>query len=290
MCHGITPERNHIVAKCSMKRSLTLLATWVLAYQMVIASPWLDDSSHPEQDQAPDVFIPDQSQLPAKPPAGAVVLFDDGTTNKFVSMAGTQINWPVINGAVESTRGQAAPGKNRSNHIVSTYHFRDADIHVEFLLPENSAGNSGLYIHGHYELQILNSIGVERLTQNEMGAVYGFAAPLVNAAQKPGGWQVYDVRYRAPRRDAAGKIIKEGTLTAWLNGQQVQSELRFGEPRSIYHPYRHGRTDYLDGIAAKQKATMTGPLFLQDHDAPVRFRNVWIRALDDNAHFYDPRR
>ena len=68
------------------------------------------------------------------------------------------------------------------------------------------------------------------------------------AARPPGVWQVYDVRYRAPRRDAAGNIVEEGTLTAWLNGQKVQDGTRFGEPRSKYHPYRYGVTPYLETI------------------------------------------
>jgi hypothetical protein len=269
-----------------MLRHIRLVIVVGIAFQIALATTAAKEPPAPQQEQVSEAFAPDQSQLPIKPPAGAVMLFDDGTTNKFVGMGGTTINWPVKDGAVESTRGQAVPGKPRSNHIVSTYHFRDADIHAEFLLPKNSAGNSGLYIHGHYELQIFNSIGTERLTQGDMGAVYGFAAPQVNATRKPGEWQVYDVRYRAPRRDAEGRITKEGSLTAWLNGQKVQEDLIFGEPRSSYHPYRHGRTDYLARIEARQKATMTGPLFLQDHDAPVRFRNIWIRPLDDKGHFY----
>ena len=230
---------------------------------------------------------PNQSCLPVNPPADAVVLFDGGQAVHFRSMAGTQINWPVKDGTLVSTRGEAAPGKVRSNHIVSTYHFRDADIHVEFMLPDDKIGNSGIYIHGNYEVQILNSFGVEKLTQDEMGAIYGFAAPLVNAARKPGVWQVYDIRYRAPRRDASGKIVEEGSLTVWLNGQLVQDNTRFGEPRSRFHPFRYGNSAYLNRIGAQQKATMTGPLFLQDHDAAVRFRNVWVRPLDDKARFYD---
>lgn len=161
--------------------------------------------------------------------------------------------------------------------------FRDADIHVEFQLPAKGSGNSGLYIHGHYELQIINSIGKEKLTQEDMGALYGFSAPAVNASRQPGEWQVYDVRFRAPRRDADGKITEEGSLTAWLNGQKVQDGTCFGEPRSKYHPYRHGTTPYLQQLERELKQTSTGPLFLQDHDSPVRFRNVWVRPLDDHV-------
>jgi len=228
-------------------------------------------------------FMPDQATLPVKPPAGAVVLFNGKGVNKFVSMAGGPVNWPVIDGALQSTRG-----KGRTNHIVSQLHFRDADIHVEFQLPAKGSGNSGLYIHGNYELQIINSLGNEEPGINDIGSVYGFSKPLVNACLAPGKWQVYDARYRAPRRNEKGDITAEGTLTVWLNGKLVQDGAKFGEPRSAYHPFRYGTTPYLKKIAEQQKLTMTGPLFLQDHDNPVRFRNVWIRPLDKHAIIYQP--
>ncbi|MFM7737907.1 MAG: DUF1080 domain-containing protein [Planctomycetota bacterium] len=236
-----------------------------------------------------DSFRPDQSQLPAKAPEGAIVLFDGGNEKSgadhlFVNMAGEAPNWPIEDGALVSTQ---KPGN--INHLCSRLHFRDADIHVEFLLPEKGAGNSGIYIHGNFELQIINSHEAKELTQQEMGSVYGFAPPLVNAAKPPGQWQVYDIRYRAPRRNAADKVETPGAITAWLNGQLVQNGVTFEEPRSTFHPYRHGVTDYLKTIYPKQKATATGPLFLQDHNSPVRFRNVWVKPLDDEAFLYEPR-
>ena len=101
-----------------------------------------------------------------------------------------------------------------------------------------------------------------------------------------GVWQVYDIRYRAPRRDEKGMIIKKGSITAWLNGKKVQDGATFGEPKSVYHPFRHGTTPYLKKIWQRQKKTMTGPVFLQDHNSAVRFRNVWVRPLDDRAFIY----
>ena len=121
-----------------------------------------------------------------------------------------------------------------------------------------------------------------------MGAIYGFHKPLANAARPRDQWQVYDIRYRAPRRDTEGKIVEEGSITAWLNGQKVQDHARVGEPRSKYHPYRYGTTPYLQKIWKQQKQTMIGPVFLQDHDNPVKFRNVWLRPLDDKTFRYEP--
>lgn len=232
-------------------------------------------------DHAPP-FPPDQSNLPVKPPDGAIVLFD-GKTNRFRGKTGSEIDWPIEDDSLVSTRGGG-----RSNHLVSTVHFRDADIHVEFMIPKSGKGNSGIYVHGNYEFQIIHSFGKSNPGREDLGAVYGFSNPLVNAARDRGAWQVVDIRYRAPRRDDAGKIIDEGSITAWLNGRQVQNNVRLGEPRSNYHPFRYRTTPYLDAIGRQQLKTSVGPVFLQDHDSPVRFRNVWIRPLDELAHEYQP--
>lgn len=230
-----------------------------------------------------DEFAPKQDQLPVAPPEGAIVLFDGGEVNRFLSKTGGEINWPIEDGTLVST-----PGGGRANHIVSDLHFRDADIHVEFKLSPGGAANSGIYIHGNYEMQILHSADKEKVTQDDMGALYGFSPPLVNAALGRDAWQVYDIRYIAPRRDESQKITEEGHVTAWLNGKKVQDDTRFGEPRSVYHPYRYITTPYLKAIWERQKETGVGPVFLQDHGNPVRFRNVWVRPLDDKAFRYQP--
>jgi len=118
------------------------------------------------------------------------------------------------------------------------------------------------------EVQILNSFGKEEVTQEDAGSLYGFAPPLMNACRKPGEWQVFDIRYRAPRRDDAGKITEKGTVTVRFNGKKVQDNTEFGEPKSTFHPFRFGNTPYLDKIRDQQKKTMTGPVFLQDTATP----------------------
>ena len=233
--------------------------------------------------QGTAAFKPRQDNLPVAPPKDAVVLFDGESTNLFLSMGGEQVNWPIEGGALVSTRGQG-----RANHLVSKLHFRDAEIHVEFMLPEKTSGNSGIYIHGNYELQIFNSFGKTTPQMGDMGAIYGFSKPLANACRAPGQWQVYDVLYRAPRRDEQQQIVQDGSITAYLNGVKVQDGATVGEPKSKYHPYRYGTTPYLQEIWKQQKSTGVGPVFLQDHDSPVRFRNVWVRPLDDCAFMYEP--
>ena len=219
-------------------------------------------------------FRPDQSSLPVPAPPNAVILVGSGVEPKFTSMAGGPINWEVEEGTLVATRT-----KSHANHIVSSVMFEDADIHAEFMISPLAHGNSGLYIHGHYEMQIYDSFGVENFTIQDEGSLYRFAKPLVNAARPAGEWQVYDIRFIAPKRNADGSLKSAGTLRAWLNGQLVQDGVTFTEPRSPYIPYKHGVTDYLRGVEQQLKATGKGPLFLQDHGSPTRFRNVWIRPL-----------
>jgi hypothetical protein len=241
------------------------------------------ETTEEKSDRTAHAFAPKQDTLPVAPPKDAIVLFDGEGTNLFLGMDGGQINWPIEDGALVSTRDQ-----RRSNHLVSKLHFRDAELHAEFMLPEKTSGNSGLYIHGNYELQIFNSFGITEPQMGDMGAIYGFSKPLVNACRAPGQWQVYDILYHAPRRDEQGEIVQDGSITAFLNGVKVQAGATFGEPASKYHPYRYGTTSYLQEIWKRQKATGVGPVFLQDHDSPVRFRNVWVRPLDDHAFLYEP--
>lgn len=225
-------------------------------------------------------FHPVQAPLPVPPPADAIVLLPakldpETDLSGFAGMSGGPIDWRIDDGAlvVRSTGGHA-------NHIVSKAVFRDAEIHAEFTTVPAAKGNSGLYIHGHYEMQIYDSFGVQPPTEQDEGSLYRFAKPLVNASLPTGQWQVYDIRFVAPRRDASGSIATPGSVTAWLNGRVVQDGITFTEPRSPYVPYKHGVTDYLRGVEKRLKETGEGPLFLQDHGSPTRFRNVWIRRLD----------
>ena len=215
---------------------------------------------------------------PGKPPSDAIVLFDGHSTEHFLSTKGGPCQWPVVDGAMEV----------RDGFIVSKLHFRDAQIHVEFRTPDDgktgeATGNSGVYIFGQYEMQILNSGGSSVEPKNLVGALYRISPPLVDAGRRPGQWQAYDIIYNAPRRDASGKVIKPGSITALLNGVLVQHDAHFTESVSVWHPLIYKTTPYTDKILASIRKTGCGPLFLQDHGSPVHFRNIWLRPLDDKA-------
>lgn len=211
-------------------------------------------------------------------PEGGILLFgrdaSGNLVNRFLDQTGEPADWKVEGDELISTT------KNHLNHIHSDCDFRDARIHAEFKLPTEGSGNSGIYVHGLYEMQIINSSGARDVNQLEAGAFYRFFAPLTLAGLPGGEWQSYDLLYRAPRRDESGKIVQKGQMTAWLNGILVQDAVEFEEARSQWHPMRRQLTDCVQKKWEHQKKTGFAPLFLQDHENPTRFRNVWIQPLD----------
>jgi len=210
-----------------------------------------------------------------KAPSDAIVLFDGTSTEALLGVDGKPCRWPVQDGILTVGTG----------FVVSKIHFRDAQIHAEFSVPGVGAGNSGLYIHGHYEMQISNTAGSTEISKEVIGSLYRFEPPLVNAGRAVDEWQSYDVVYRAPRYKE-GKISEPGTVTALLNGVLVQNHVSFTEPRSPYTPYVYQATPFTKRILESLMRTDAGPLFLQDHQSPVRYRSVWIRPLDEQSHMF----
>jgi len=207
-----------------------------------------------------------------RPPSDAVVIFDGTNTDALVARNGQPCRWPIEDGALVA---------QRDGGVWTKVHFRDAQVHAEFATPKRGPGNSGLYFHGLWEMQIFNSYGDKNVDKHVIGAIYGIAAPLVNAARPAGEWQTYDIIFRAPRRDSAGKITQPGALTALLNGVLVQDHAKFRDHVSVYTPLMTDHSPYVEDLRANLMKTGRAPLHLQDHQAPVRFRNIWIRILDD---------
>lgn len=188
--------------------------------------------------------------LGAKAPQGAVVLFD-GTR---ASLA----NWQA--GARMTPDGLLMQG------ATSVDKFQSARLHLEFRLPYKplargqGRGNSGLYVQGRYETQMLDSFGLEG-KHNECGGIYSVRAPDLNACLPPLTWQTYDIDFVAARFDGQGKKIKNARMTVRLNGIVVH--------RSVEVPKATTASPVKEGAAP-------GPLFLQDHGNPVRYRNIWV--------------
>lgn len=186
-------------------------------------------------------------------------------------------NWQKANGQPAAWKPRMC-GKlevTRSGSIVSKQPFGDAQFHVEWRAPRKvdpevsgqGRGNSGFYIMGLYEVQILDSYENETYYNGQAGSVYKQSAPLVNASRKPGKWQSYDIIFRAPRFDSEGKLLSAATLTVFHNGVLIQNHVELKGP-TVY-------AGYPAYFAHDEKL----PLLLQDHGNPVQFRNIWVREL-----------
>ncbi len=156
-------------------------------------------------------------------------------------------------------------------NIVSKETYKDAHIHVEFWLPlmadcqGQARANSGVYIQGCYEIQVLDSYGVEKPSCSDCSGLYSIKEPDVNANKKPEEWQTYDIYFRAARFDENGKKIEDARLTLLFNGICVHNNI------ILPHHTPGGMTDY---------EVAEGPLMLQDHCGDkVRYRNVWFERL-----------
>ena len=247
-------------------RFIRLVGTAVLGLGFAAVGPF---ASH--RSARGDDFAPRQDRLPVEAPAGAVVVLGAGVEPRFVAMDGGPADWKRDGDQLIVT-----PSEGHANHVHSIDTFEDADFHAEFVVDPQAHGNSGLYFHGWFEMQIYDSAGIDPVTDQDEGSLYRFAQPLLNAARPAGQWQVYDIRYTAPRRAADGKVTRPGSIIAWLNGKKVQDGVEFDEPRSPYIPYKHGVTDHLRAVEKTLLETGRGPIFLQDHGSPTRFRNIWF--------------
>ena len=195
-------------------------------------------------------------------PADAVVLFGDGGLAAFEAKAGGPAGW-VVNADSEL---EIVPG---TGDVKTKQGFGDYRLHLEFKTPatapgtpEQQRGNSGLFLAGSYELQILDSYGDADFGQNDLGAIYNASAPAINAALPAETWQIYDVTFTAARFDAAGNKVADARVTAYLNGVLVQDDV------AVPGPTQGGMAE---GPGLR-------PIVLQDHDANsrVKFRNIWV--------------
>jgi hypothetical protein len=151
--------------------------------------------------------------------------------------------------------------------------FGDCQLHIEWRTPEKvegegqGRGNSGIFLMGRYELQVLDSYQNRTYSNGQAGSIYKQHIPLVNVSKKPGEWQTYDVVFTAPRFNADGTVRSPGRITVLQNGVLVQNNVEI-----------KGSTGHI-GMPVYTKHADKESLSLQDHGNPVRFRNIWIREL-----------
>jgi len=200
---------------------------------------------------------------PGAPPSDAMVLFDGKDLGQWRAETGGPARWKVADGYAEV---------NGTGNIFTREEFGDCQLHLEWAAPAEvkdegqGRGNSGVYFHGRYEIQILDSYQNKTYPDGQAGAFYGNAAPLVNASRQPGEWQTYDIIFRAPKLAEDGRSVLPGALTVFHNGVLVQDHV----------PIKGATTAAAFSTVA---GSGKGPLMLQDHGNPVRFRNIWLRPL-----------
>ena len=217
-------------------------------------------------DEQPKVVTP--GARPGQPPSDAIVLFDGKSVADWVYKDGRPAQWPVADGVLMCKSG--------TGNIYTKQRFGSAQIHVEFATPSmpNARGqaraNSGVYLQGRYEIQILDSFNNPTYSNGSNASLYGQYAPLVNVSRPPQEWQSYDIVFHAPKCGPDSQIVTPGTVTVLNNGVLVQD-----------HVTIRGRTTSSDDTDPCQD----GPLMLQDHFHPdvketfMKFRNIWIRPL-----------
>jgi hypothetical protein len=201
------------------------------------------------------------------PPSDAIVLFDGTNLDAWRSgKDGGQAKWKVQDGYME-----VVPD---TGDILTRQTFGSCQLHIEWASPEvvkgsgQGRGNSGIFLMDRYEVQVLDSYNNDTYPDGQAAAIYGQKPPLVNACRKPGQWQTYDIIFHAPVfRD--GSVEKPATVTVLHNGVLVQDHWEI--QGSTFHKRR----------AAYEPHPEKMPLRLQDHGNLVRFRNIWIRPLED---------
>ena len=216
----------------------------------------------------PPVVDPGPFKAPAPPPSDAIVLFDGRSLANWRSAdsANQAARWKVVDGYMEVTAGTGS--------IATRQAFGDVQLHVEWRAPTpakgegQERGNSGVFLMGMYEIQVLDSYHNRTYADGSAGAVYGQFPPLANASRPPGEWQTYDIVFHRPRFNRAGLVEQPARMTVFHNDVLIQDNVALSGPTA--HQTRPPYTKHPDAL----------PLSLQDHGDPVRYRNIWVRKLE----------
>lgn len=238
---------------------------------------WIDGikvhETDPEKQPQPPVVTPESYDAEAaKAPQGAIVLFD-GSEESFANWSATNgkpTKWELVDGALQSVKG--------AGYIQSKQEFGSCRLHVEFATPSEvkgsgqGRGNSGVFLMGQYEVQVLDSYDNVTYPDGQCGALYGRAKPLVNASRKPGEWQTYDITFHRPIFDEEGNVTRKARFHVIHNGEVIHDNLELSGGTGWRGPH---------SISEYQKHGDKGPIKFQDHGNPVRFRNIWVVEIED---------
>jgi hypothetical protein len=243
-----------------MKKTVLLLSVLLSGLQVVAQQMKPEETEIWEP--VPPVVTPGNGNTA---PSDAVILFDGKNFDQWESVNGNgPVKWDLKDGIMTVVKG--------SGMIQTKQAFGDCQLHIEWRTPEvvvgesQGRGNSGIFLQGRYELQVLDNYNNRTYSNGQAGSIYKQGIPLANACLGPGVWQTYDVVYKAPRFADNGNLISPAYITVLQNGVLVQD-----------HFMIKGNTEYI-GLPKYTKHE-AAPLQLQDHGNPVSYRNIWIRKL-----------
>ncbi len=215
----------------------------------------------------PEISVVTPGKTPMDAPSDAIVLFDGvDLENEWTNSEGDKPGWDVADGCVTVNKGAGVIKTKRS--------FNDFQLHIEWRSPaevkgkSQGRGNSGIFLQGIYEVQVLDNYNNRTYRNGQAGSLYKQYPPLVNACKAPGVWQSYDIIYTAPRFNNNGTYFTPPTVTVLHNGVLVQNSVKL-----------RGPTEYIGIPEYSVKKHGRGPIVLQDHGNPVSYRNIWIREL-----------
>ena len=245
-----------------MKKTFLIVSTLCLSvsvFSQRTGDPKLSEYYEP----VPPVITPGKSASDA--PSDAIVLFDGKDFSKWKADKGTDIKWTVADGAMTVAGGTGG--------ISTKDGYGDCQLHIEWRTPAvvkgdgQGRGNSGIFLMGKYELQVLDNYNNKTYVNGQAGSIYKQLVPLANACRPPGEWQTYDVIFTAPRFYPNGTLKSQARITVIHNGVLVQNNAALW-----------GSTEYI-GSPEYRKHGEKEPISLQDHGNPVSYRNIWIREL-----------
>jgi Domain of Unknown Function (DUF1080) len=223
---------------------------------------------HDARRPQPAVITPGTSSMqdqPGRPPSDAIALFDGTDLSRWESVKGGSAPWKIVDGHIQSVPG--------SGDIQTKQQFGDVQLHVEWLEPvgtegrSQERGNSGVFLQGLYEVQVLDNYKSETYADGMAGAIYGQYPPLVNASRAQGAWQTYDIIFHAAKV-RGGKVVNVARVTAFFNGVLVQDNM------DLIGPTAHQILATYPGRLPDK-----GPVRLQDHNNTIWYRDIWLREL-----------
>ena len=245
-------------------RLLLLLTCFLLSSAAASQVPSLDQWQVHDLDRAQPPMVDPGPEVSIPAPSDAIVLFDGSSLSQWEHSTGKAASWTVTDGYMQVSAGAGA--------IQTRQGFGDVQLHMEWSTPNSgdaqNSGNSGVFLMGLYEVQVLNSYGNVTYPDGQAAAVYGQYPPLVNASRPPDAWQSYDIVFRRPHFDENDTLVEPAHVTVFHNGVLVQNHVTLTGPTG--HKSRPPYAAHAEKL----------PLMLQDHSEPTRYRNVWIRELE----------